>query len=258
MRASRRGDQGGDLPPDVSRKGATSAENAQAAPEAAGTFECDGPGWISPLCRALASAKHEIAYGLDARVVEALDLLGREASGGTAAHLAHELLPAIELLDQQERAEDALVRAEREQRAFHDATDEIVEVARRLAQHDPQEAPGSARLRRIEARFPVYVPQADRVVALDEMHGYEVVVRVYVTDEVRQIAVRERTFARRASRACDLPADPPAVAVRVDAAGVALRVHDVRGDAAIKIRCAMGGQDLLKGGWDGAKRFEQP
>ena len=113
-----------------------------------------------------------------------------------------------------------------------------IEVAVAMAQHRADEPPAVALLRGVEAGFPVDVAEGPRLEAGDELHRHEVVVRVDVGREVREVAVGERFLALAVRGLDDLPADRPAVAVRVEAPRVLLRVEDVGRDAAVEIRAA--------------------
>ena len=109
-------------------------------------------------------------------------------------------LPLLGLLQRHHRVEDALVGPEREQRALDDALDQPIAVGVAMVEDRADQAPAIAALRGVEARLPVDVAEGAGLEADDELHGNEVVVRVDVGREVRQVAPGERLLALGARR----------------------------------------------------------
>ena len=64
-----------------------------------------------------------------------------------------------------------------------------------MREHRPDEAPAVAALGGVEARLPVDVAERARLEADDQLHRDEVVVRVDVGGEVREVAVGEGLLA---------------------------------------------------------------
>src|SRR5262245_15507677 len=211
-------------------------EAAQLAPERTRAREGLASRRVGGLAGAATLVEQQIDDRGGAHPVEALDLARRQRVAGALAQAAHHELPLLRLLERHDRVEDALVRAEREQRALDDALDQSIAIDVPVVQHLPDQAPAIAALRGVEAGFPVDVAQGPRLEAHHQLDGDVVVVRVHVGREVREIAPGERLLALVARALDDLPADRPAVTVRVEAPGVLLGVHDVGGNAAVEVR----------------------
>jgi hypothetical protein len=79
---------------------------------------------------------------------------------------------------------------------------------------------------------------------------------VHVGGEVGHVSPREGFLALAARGLDDLPPDRPAMAMRVEAAGVLLGVHDVGSDAAVEVGQPVAAEDFLKGRGEAAKLLE--
>ncbi len=77
-----------------------------------------------------------------------------------------------------------------------------------------------------------------------------------VAGQVREVTVGEGLLTLAARGLGDLPADRPAVAVRVETARVLLRLHDVGGDAAVEVGEPVRAQNFLKRRSEGAKAVQ--
>ena len=190
--------------------------------------------------------REEIADRAETEGVEALDLARREDIAGAAREPPHHALPLLELLQAHDGVEDALVGAEGEERPLDDALDQPVAVGIPMLEDLADHPPAVAILSRVETGLPVDVAQRPSLVAHDELHGDEMVVGVDVTREVREVPVCEGLLALGLRRLGDLPADGPAVAMRVEAARILLPHDDVGGHAAVEIREAVLAENFLK------------
>ena len=165
----------------------------------------------------------------------------------------HDASPLLETVQGHDGIEDPLVRFEREQGALDGALHQLIAAGIYTAHHVADAAPVGRRLHRVEAGFPVDVLQRPRAVADEQLQRDEIVVRVGVGREMREIAVRERTLGVVARAGEHLPADRPRVAVVAQVASEFLRLDDVGSDASVEVRLRVHAQDFLKGRSQGGK-----
>ena len=193
----------------------------------------------------LFAVRQEVLDCADAEAVVTANLAFGEAEAGPRSDAAQRCLPATQMLQRHHRLEDPLVGAKREQGLADHPLDELIAFGELAVGDAPQQIAMRILELCIEPRLPVDVASRRAREARHQLSGHEVVVRIGVRGEVGEVAMGKGALCRRASPAEHLPSDAPAVAVRVDRAGIALHLHDVGRDRAIEVFPAMAGEQLL-------------